>query len=106
MWHIQSVTESYIHLLFDSFDIGCDSQSSLEIEQTAGKRSTFCNTNKPVQGIKSLTGYLKIRFTLNRIANFLIEGFSGRYEMLYKDLSLESMISEKGMGGYTFFFYN
>ena len=105
IWRILGDSKRYIHLQFNSFDIECNSQTLMQIDFTNDISSSFCNTNKPVQGINSVNRELTILFRYVREANRFIEGFSGVYEQQSNSLSMDSMITEESMGKFSMFFF-
>ena len=99
-WHITVDPYRYIQLRFHSFHIECNIQSSLVIALTNGISRAFCNTNKPVEGVKSVNNKLTINFrTVNHI-NRIPVGFSSTYEARSKNLPMNTTGTQKWNGDY------
>ena len=98
IWTIYSEVHKYIHLLFDSFDISCQSDSTLEISSASDNKDVVCNANKPVYGIKSSDKWLIIKFSFERKADYLIEGFTSRYKLQSKQYTSSVLLDEEHQG--------
>ena len=81
LWYIKAAPSHYITLLFDSFDVGCDTGSSFEVALT-DTWASYCNMDKPMRKLDSYSEGLNVRFRLNRPADMLlIEEFSSVYKV-------------------------
>ena len=69
----------YVTLILESFDVGCETGSSFQVQFTLGSLKKFCNYDKRIGTIASIDLSLTIRFRLNRISGSLIEQFSAVY---------------------------
>ena len=99
-WHITVDPYSYIHLRFHSFHIECNIQSSLVIALTSGISRTFCNTNKPIQGVKSVNSQLTISFRTVKHINRLPVGFSSTYDARSTNLPMDTTGTQEWNGDY------
>ena len=81
-WLLHAGPKRYISLLFDDFDIGCETGTLLDIEFTKDTRLNYCNKNRPIERLTSIENQLTVLFRLNRVAYFLMEGFSARYKTI------------------------
>ena len=86
--------------MFDDFDIGCETGTLLDIEFTKENRRNYCNKNKPIQALTSVEDRITMLFRLNRVAYFLMEGFSARYETLEKGRTVITAVIDETFGKY------
>ena len=70
---------SYVTLMFNEFDIGCDSGSYFQITHLSHKEDGYCNLNKPFRNVRSSGPKLIVTFHPNLQAESLPEGFSASY---------------------------
>ena len=79
-WIISVDKHSYIHLQFDTFDIGCQAGSVLEIVYASSDKRVLCNRkNRPVFALRSRENQLQISFYLFKKPGELINVFAGHY---------------------------
>ena len=97
-WHILADPNRYINLFFEHFDIECDAQMLLEISVNKETTNSYCNTNKPIEGIKSMNRELTITFKYVKELNRPTEGFAGAYEEQSRSISVESIEMEEAAG--------
>ena len=70
----------FIIVRFERFDIGCQTESSFEVEISSEGKQKICNENRAelLNGLKS-DRQMKIIFKFERKASHLIESFRARY---------------------------
>ena len=85
-WAIQpSFDTVYIELVFNEFDIGCDTGSYFQIAHLAENVDGYCNLNKPFGRVRSLGNRVEITFHPNIQPNSMLEGFSATFsEVTFK----------------------
>ena len=72
--------------------------SFLAVELTNTKFKTFCNTNKPIKGVRSIYGQLTIKTQFYRDVNRFPEGFRATYEVEQRTFPCKSLLTEKEEG--------
>ena len=97
-WYIQSAAFTYLILRFERFHVECNVKSIFDVEITNMIRLSFCNTNKPVEGIKSIYGHLVIKSRFIRGIYHLPEGFKAIFEVLSKSFSSDYALTQEWMG--------
>ena len=99
-WHIIPDTNTYLMLQFETFDVGCHTDSALEIETSPTEKLGFCNNNKAevLRGLKTDGEDMKITFQFARKASYLIEGFGARYMQLSRQPFEAELVSEEASG--------
>ena len=78
-WTIRVFAVVYIELVFNEFDIGCDSGSYFQIAYLSEKVDLYCNLNKPFGRVRSLGNQVDITFHPNVQPDSMPEGFSATY---------------------------
>ena len=95
-WYIKSAAFTY--LILESFHVECNVRSMFDVEITNMIRLSFCNTNKPVEGIKSIYGHLVIKSRFLRDTYHLPEGFKATFEVLSKSFSSDYALTQDWTG--------
>ena len=98
-WQLIPKLQMFISLRFESFDIGCQTESSFEVEiSSAGKRK-ICNENRAelLTGLKS-DRQMKIIFKFERKASHLLESFRARYMQQVRQEYDSELVSEESNG--------
>ena len=70
---------SYIELVFNEFDIGCDSGSYFQIKYLSENVDGYCNLNKPFGQVRSKGSRLEVTFHPNVQPDSMPEGFSATF---------------------------
>ena len=81
IWQIRAMSLQYIELYIEDFDVGCNTGSLFQIELTANSLQSFCNTDKPIKHIVSISNHMTIKFKQNRVSGTFPEQFIGHYQM-------------------------
>ena len=81
IWQIRSTAPQYIELSIEDFDVGCNTGSLFQVELTENTLQSFCNTDKPINRIVSISNHMTIKFKQNRILGTLLEQFIGHYQV-------------------------
>ena len=97
-WYIKSAAFTYLILRFERFHVECNVKSMFDVEITNMMRLSFCNTNKPVEGIKSIYGHLVIKSRFLRDTYRLPEGFKATFEVLSKSFSSDYAPTQEWIG--------
>ena len=97
-WYIKSAAFTYLSLRFERFHVECNDKSIFDVEITNMIRLSFCNTNKPVEGIKSIYGHLVIKSRFIRDTYHLPEGFKAIFEVLSKSFSSDYALTQEWTG--------
>ena len=98
IWHISTEPHRYIVLKHVYFHIQCDSLSFLVVELTNTKVKTFCNTNKPINDVRSIYGQLTIKTRFYRDLNRFPEGFQATYVLEQQAFPGESLLTQEEEG--------
>ena len=98
IWHISTEPHRYIVLQFVDFHIQCDSMSFLLVVLTNTTVQTFCNTNKPINGVRSIYGHLTIKTQFYRGVNRFPEGFQATYLVEKQMFPGESLLTQEEEG--------
>ena len=79
-WIITVSKQHYIQFQFETFDVGCQSGSVLEVELSTTDRRVLCNSeSRPIFGLNSSDNHLQIKFFLYKKPGELINTFAGHY---------------------------
>ena len=72
--------------------------SFLVVELTTTIVQTFCNTNKPINGVRSIYGHLTIKTQFYRGVNRFPEGFQATYVVEKQKFPGESLLTQEEEG--------
>ena len=98
IWQISTEPHKYIVIQFVYFHIQCDSLSFLVVELTNTILKTFCNTNKPINGVRSIYGQLTIKTRFYRDFNRFPGGFRATYVVKQRTFPGESLLTQEEEG--------
>ena len=98
IWVIEPGREtSYVELVFNEFDIGCDSGSYFQIKYLSENVDGYCNLNKPFGRVRSTGSRLEVTFHPNLQPDFMPEGFSATfYKINFQDPDWTDISYSKG----------
>ena len=72
--------------------------SFLAVKLTNTTVQTFCNTNKPINGVRSIYGHLTIKTQFYRGVNRFPEGFQATYLVEQRTFPCESLLTQHEEG--------